>query len=172
MFSLCLSSPLMTPERLECRTLSMTTPCCPAYQQDNCVFSQMVAAPHQVCVPLCSVRILHLCSKTCESLWHIVALKCVCFSAGSLMCSAPQLESERVVCIVDLCLLGERRVEMICSKLYRTADICQPDGTQWDATRHEDNHAKKKVLCNQIMDISVFRSEFSCFRGLENWFYL
>uniref|UniRef100_A0A8C1CKF5 RPA1 related single stranded DNA binding protein n=1 Tax=Cyprinus carpio carpio TaxID=630221 RepID=A0A8C1CKF5_CYPCA len=48
----------------------------------------------------------------------------------SLMCSAPQLESERVMCIVDLCLLGERRVEMICSRLYRTADICQPDGTQ------------------------------------------
>ncbi|XP_026066507.1 RPA-related protein RADX isoform X1 [Carassius auratus] len=52
-----------------------------------------------------------------------------CPAPESLMCSAPQLESERVVCIVDLCLLGERRVETICSKLYRTADICQPDGT-------------------------------------------
>ncbi|XP_056313614.1 RPA-related protein RADX isoform X1 [Danio aesculapii] len=47
-----------------------------------------------------------------------------CPSPGSLMTSAPQLESERVVCIVDLCLLGEQKVEMICSKLYRTADIC------------------------------------------------
>uniref|UniRef100_A0A8C1HGJ5 RPA1 related single stranded DNA binding protein n=1 Tax=Cyprinus carpio carpio TaxID=630221 RepID=A0A8C1HGJ5_CYPCA len=53
-----------------------------------------------------------------------------CPTPGSLMSSAPQLESERVVCIVDLCLLGERRVEMICSKLYGTTDICQPDGTQ------------------------------------------
>ncbi|KAG1958290.1 RPA-related protein RADX isoform X4 [Pimephales promelas] len=48
----------------------------------------------------------------------------------SLMSSAPMLESERVVCIVDLCLLGEGRVEMMCSKLYRTADICQPNNTQ------------------------------------------
>lgn len=47
-----------------------------------------------------------------------------CPSPGSLMTSAPQLESERVVCIVDLCLLGEQKVEMICSKLYRTTDIC------------------------------------------------
>ncbi|XP_067263927.1 RPA-related protein RADX isoform X2 [Chanodichthys erythropterus] len=53
-----------------------------------------------------------------------------CPTPGSLMSSTPQLESERVVCIVDLCLLGERRVEMICSKLYRTADICQPSSTQ------------------------------------------
>uniref|UniRef100_A0A671N2M0 RPA1 related single stranded DNA binding protein n=1 Tax=Sinocyclocheilus anshuiensis TaxID=1608454 RepID=A0A671N2M0_9TELE len=53
-----------------------------------------------------------------------------CPTPGSLMSSAPQLESERVVCILDLCLLGERRVEIICSKLYRTADICQPNGTQ------------------------------------------
>ncbi|XP_067295279.1 RPA-related protein RADX isoform X2 [Pseudorasbora parva] len=53
-----------------------------------------------------------------------------CAAPGSLMSSAPQLESERVVCIVDLCLLGEHRVEMICSKLYRTADVCQPDSTQ------------------------------------------
>ncbi|XP_048043307.1 RPA-related protein RADX isoform X3 [Megalobrama amblycephala] len=53
-----------------------------------------------------------------------------CPTPGSLMSSAPQLESERVVCIVDLCLLGERRVEMICSKLYRTADVCQPSSTQ------------------------------------------
>lgn len=50
-----------------------------------------------------------------------------CPAPGSLMNSAPQLESERVVCIVDLCLLGEGRVEMICSKLYSTADIHQPD---------------------------------------------
>nr|XP_001343120.6 uncharacterized protein CXorf57 homolog [Danio rerio] len=47
-----------------------------------------------------------------------------CPSPGSLMTSAPQLESEHVVCIVDLCLLGEQKVEMICSKLYRTTDIC------------------------------------------------
>ncbi|XP_043094144.1 RPA-related protein RADX isoform X3 [Puntigrus tetrazona] len=60
-----------------------------------------------------------------------------CPAPGLLMCSASQLESEHVVCIVDLCLLGEHRVEMICSKLYRTADICHPDGTQGDATRHE-----------------------------------
>ncbi|XP_051966975.1 RPA-related protein RADX [Xyrauchen texanus] len=46
---------------------------------------------------------------------------------GSLMSFAPQMESERVVCIVDLCLLGESRIEMICSKLYKTADICQAD---------------------------------------------
>ncbi|XP_051534079.1 RPA-related protein RADX [Myxocyprinus asiaticus] len=48
---------------------------------------------------------------------------------GSLMSFAPQLESERVVCIVDLCLLGESRIEMICSKLYKTADICQADSS-------------------------------------------
>ncbi|XP_051748683.1 RPA-related protein RADX isoform X2 [Ctenopharyngodon idella] len=53
-----------------------------------------------------------------------------CPTPGSLMSSAPQLESERVVCIVDLCLLGEHRVEMICSKLYSTADVCQPSSTQ------------------------------------------
>ncbi|TRY86151.1 hypothetical protein DNTS_030210 [Danionella cerebrum] len=48
-------------------------------------------------------------------------------SLGSLMSSAPPLESERVVCLLDLCLLGEQRLEMICSKLYRAADICQPE---------------------------------------------
>lgn len=52
-----------------------------------------------------------------------------CLDLGSLMSSAPQLESERVVCVIDLCLLGESREEMICSKLYRTADICQSDST-------------------------------------------
>ncbi|KAA0716663.1 RPA-related protein RADX [Triplophysa tibetana] len=52
-----------------------------------------------------------------------------CPDPGSLMSSAPQMESERVVCIIDLCLLGENRIETICSKLYRTADICQPEST-------------------------------------------
>lgn len=140
MFCLCPSSHLMTPELLECHTLSMTTHCCPAFHQDVCVFSQTAASLHQVCVYLCWI--------TCESQ---VELKCVCVcafssSAESLMSSAPALESERVVCIVDLCLLGEGRVEMICSKLYRTADICQPDSTQWEHTPHKNkiNHAKKR----------------------------
>uniref|UniRef100_A0A673HR72 RPA1 related single stranded DNA binding protein n=1 Tax=Sinocyclocheilus rhinocerous TaxID=307959 RepID=A0A673HR72_9TELE len=57
-----------------------------------------------------------------------------CISTGRLCVqpdgSCPAPGSERVVCIVDLCLLRERRVETICSKLYRTADICQPDATQ------------------------------------------
>ncbi|XP_053086226.1 RPA-related protein RADX [Pangasianodon hypophthalmus] len=48
------------------------------------------------------------------------------FSPETLLSSASALEDERVVCVLDVCLLGENRLEMICSKVYRTADIITP----------------------------------------------
>ncbi|XP_017577380.1 RPA-related protein RADX [Pygocentrus nattereri] len=44
-------------------------------------------------------------------------------SAEALMSSAPALEEERLVCVLDVCLLGQNKVEIMCSKIYRTADI-------------------------------------------------
>ncbi|XP_036435906.1 RPA-related protein RADX [Colossoma macropomum] len=44
-------------------------------------------------------------------------------SADALLSSAPALEEERLVCVLDVCLLGQKRVEIICSKIYRTADV-------------------------------------------------
>ncbi|KAL6463066.1 hypothetical protein MHYP_G00274570 [Metynnis hypsauchen] len=44
-------------------------------------------------------------------------------SAEALMSSAPALEEERLVCVLDVCLLGQNKVEIICSKVYRTADV-------------------------------------------------
>ncbi|XP_007257559.3 RPA-related protein RADX [Astyanax mexicanus] len=45
------------------------------------------------------------------------------FSPEALLSSAAALEDERLVCVLDMCLLGQNKVEIICSKLYRTADI-------------------------------------------------
>ncbi|KAI4904178.1 hypothetical protein NFI96_022117 [Prochilodus magdalenae] len=44
-------------------------------------------------------------------------------SPEALLSSASALEEERLVCMLDLCLLGQNRVEIICSKVYRTVDI-------------------------------------------------
>lgn len=44
----------------------------------------------------------------------------------TLLNSASALEEERVVCLLDVCLLGEDRLEIICAKVYRTADIITP----------------------------------------------
>ncbi|XP_035382635.1 RPA-related protein RADX isoform X1 [Electrophorus electricus] len=41
----------------------------------------------------------------------------------TLLSSAPALEGVKVVCVLDVCLLGPERVEIICSKIYQTAHI-------------------------------------------------
>ncbi|XP_030638882.1 RPA-related protein RADX [Chanos chanos] len=46
-----------------------------------------------------------------------------CPSLEGLLNSAATLDGERVVCVLDLCLLGDGRAEQICSKVYRMADI-------------------------------------------------
>ncbi|GAA6096652.1 neuronal PAS domain-containing protein 2 isoform X1 [Tachysurus ichikawai] len=43
-----------------------------------------------------------------------------------LLSSASDLEDERVVCVLDVCLLGDDRFEIVCSKVYRSADIISP----------------------------------------------
>ncbi|KAK3526875.1 hypothetical protein QTP86_001263 [Hemibagrus guttatus] len=48
------------------------------------------------------------------------------FSPERLLRSAPALEDERVVCVLDVCLLGDDRFEIVCSKVYRTAEIITP----------------------------------------------
>ncbi|XP_066516150.1 RPA-related protein RADX [Hoplias malabaricus] len=45
------------------------------------------------------------------------------FSPEALLSSAPALEKEKLVCLLDVCLLGQNKVEILCSKIYRTADI-------------------------------------------------
>ncbi|XP_062845190.1 RPA-related protein RADX [Trichomycterus rosablanca] len=44
-------------------------------------------------------------------------------SPASLLSSAPALEDQKVVCVLDVCLLSENKLEIICSKIYRAADI-------------------------------------------------
>ncbi|TSR75241.1 hypothetical protein Baya_11835 [Bagarius yarrelli] len=51
---------------------------------------------------------------------------CDNFSPETLLSSASALEHERVVCLLDICLLGDNRVEIICAKVYRTTDIVAP----------------------------------------------
>ncbi|XP_017315186.1 RPA-related protein RADX [Ictalurus punctatus] len=48
------------------------------------------------------------------------------FSPETLLSSAPALEAERVVCLLDVCLLGENQLEIVCSKLYTTAHVIAP----------------------------------------------
>lgn len=60
------------------------------------------------------------------SLWIIFFFFLVYLNAETLLSSASALEDERVVCVLDVCLLGENRLEVVCSKVYRTADIITP----------------------------------------------
>ncbi|XP_072550365.1 RPA-related protein RADX [Salminus brasiliensis] len=61
---------------------------------------------------------------SCLSMGHVcVQASGIDFSPEALLSSAAALEEERLVCVLDVCLLGQNRVEILCSKVYRTADI-------------------------------------------------
>ncbi|KAG5284368.1 hypothetical protein AALO_G00025940 [Alosa alosa] len=49
-----------------------------------------------------------------------------CPTPEEVMSSAASLEQEHVVCMLDLCLLGDGKTEVICSKVYRMSDIITP----------------------------------------------
>ncbi|KAM9440778.1 RPA-related protein RADX [Clarias gariepinus] len=61
---------------------------------------------------------------SCLSTGHVCAQ--ADFSPEAFLSSASALEDERVVCLLDVCLLGENRLEIVCPKVYRTADIITP----------------------------------------------
>ncbi|XP_046694956.1 RPA-related protein RADX isoform X2 [Silurus meridionalis] len=61
---------------------------------------------------------------SCLSTGHIFSQ--VNFSPETFLSSASALEDERVVCLLDVCLLAENRVEIVCTKVYRTAEIIAP----------------------------------------------
>lgn len=44
--------------------------------------------------------------------------------AGEMLATAGELEDLHVVCVLDLCHLGEEQVEIALSKVYRVAEVC------------------------------------------------
>lgn len=44
--------------------------------------------------------------------------------AEEILATASELEEAHVVCVLDICHLGEDNVEVLLSKLYRVTDIC------------------------------------------------
>lgn len=45
------------------------------------------------------------------------------FPAGGMLVTAGELEDLHVVCVLDLCHLGEEQVEVALSKVYRVAEF-------------------------------------------------
>lgn len=48
------------------------------------------------------------------------------------MATASELEDTHVVCILDLCHLGEDQVEVLVNKVYRVAEFCLSEDGETD----------------------------------------
>lgn len=46
-----------------------------------------------------------------------------CSCAEEVMSSVASLEQEHMVCVLDICLLGDGKAEVICSRVFRTRDL-------------------------------------------------
>lgn len=46
-----------------------------------------------------------------------------------MLATAGELEDLHVVCVLDLCHLGEEQVEVALSKVYRVAEVCDQGET-------------------------------------------
>lgn len=53
-----------------------------------------------------------------------------CLPAGDILATASELEDLHVVCVLDLCHLGEEQVEVALSKVYRVAEVCDQGETE------------------------------------------